>query len=69
MQNRMKELVSSQLVNKISELLNSARTKLMRIDDENERKFYEIESNINNWSFIISRHIKNNNWTKEYARF
>ena len=61
MQNRMKELVSSQLVNKISELLNSARTKLMRIDDENERKFYEIESNINNWSFIISRHIKNNN--------
>ena len=65
----MKELVSSQLVNKISELLNSARTKLMRIDDENERKFYEIESNINNWSFIISRHIKNNNWTKEYARF
>ena len=57
----MKELVSSQLVNKISELLNSASTKLMRIDDENERKFYEIESNINNWSFIISRHFINNN--------
>lgn len=61
MQNRMNEHVSSQLANKISELLNSARTKLMRIDDENERKFYEIESNINNWSFIISRHLKNNN--------
>lgn len=61
MQNRMNEHVSSQLANKISELLNSARTKLMRIDDENERKVYEIESNINNWSFIISRHIKNNN--------
>lgn len=69
MQNRMNEHVSSQLVNKISELLNSARTKLIRNYEENERKFYEIESNINNWSFIISRHIKNNNWTKEYARF
>ena len=57
----MKELISSQLVNKISELLNSARTKLLRNYEENERKFYEIESNINNWSFIISRHIKNNN--------
>jgi hypothetical protein len=65
----MNEHVSSQLVNKISELLNSARTKLIRNYEENERKFYEIESNINNWSFIISRHIKNNNWTKEYARF
>ena len=41
MQNRMKELVSSQLVNKISELLNSARTKLLRNYEENERKFYE----------------------------
>lgn len=61
MQNRMNEHVSSQLVNKISELLNSARTKLIRNYHENERKFYEIESNINNWSFIISRHIKNNN--------
>ena len=61
MQNRMNEHVSSQLANKISELLNSARTKLIRIYHENERKFYEIESNINNWSFIISRHIKNNN--------
>lgn len=61
MQNRMNEHVSSQLVNKISELLNSARTKLIRNYEENERKFYEIESNINNWSFIISRHLKNNN--------
>ena len=61
MQNRMKELVSSQLANKISELLNSARMKLIRNYHENERKFYEIESNINNWSFIISQHIKNNN--------
>jgi len=37
----MKELVSSQLVNKISELLNSASTKLIRNYEENERKFYE----------------------------
>lgn len=41
MQNRMNEHVSSQLVNKISELLNSARTKLIRNYHENERKFYE----------------------------
>jgi len=39
-----------QIVSAKFELSWSHYLKLMRIDDENERKFYEIESTKNNWS-------------------
>ena len=44
------QTVSDQSKNKDFTLSWSHYLKLMRIDDENERKFYEIESFKNNWS-------------------
>ena len=51
------ETTSRKLVNQKSQTLSDLFTlswshylKLMRIDDENERKFYEIEAHKNNWS-------------------
>lgn len=40
----------AQTVSDLFTLSWSHYLKLMRIDDENERKFYEIEAHKNNWS-------------------